>query len=82
MQKAAGSSVNCKKSKDTICTERKRLKECGKERREEREEREERERREIKGKGGRSQCDNMTPSHFLNRKVRELIILSDISVLI
>ena len=37
MQKAAGSSVNCKKSKDTICTKRKRLRECGRERREERE---------------------------------------------
>src|SRR4051812_14525675 len=42
MQEAAGNSVNGKKSKDTICTEKERLKECGKERKEEREKREER----------------------------------------
>jgi hypothetical protein len=40
MQKDAGNSVNGKKSKDKICTEKKRLKECEKEKREEREKRE------------------------------------------
>jgi hypothetical protein len=51
MQKAAGNSVNGKKSKDTICTEKERLKECGKGRREEREKREERKKKGNKREG-------------------------------